>query len=201
MTAIPPRVVCLSGSLAPDSRTERVVRWFAGRWTRQGGHCDLFTGDDLDFPFYRTEGPRPEPVTRYLDALSGADAVLLASPAYHCAVSGLLKNALDYVNDLRAAPQPFLDGRPVGCVAVSLGNQGGAAVLTSLRTVAHALRGWPTPLGVALSGDTEVAADGRQVPEQVGGQLEVMLAQMWRMAAPNARRRQRAADPVPVARG
>ncbi|MFI2028779.1 NADPH-dependent FMN reductase [Streptomyces buecherae] len=40
-----------------------------------------------------------------------------SAPTYHGTVSGVLKNALDYVNDLIGEPRPFLDGRPVGCVA------------------------------------------------------------------------------------
>ncbi|WP_459249991.1 NADPH-dependent FMN reductase [Streptomyces youssoufiensis] len=45
-----------------------------------------------------------------------------SAPTYHGTVSGVLKNALDYVNDLIGEPRPFLDGRSVGCVAVAAGD-------------------------------------------------------------------------------
>ncbi|MBB5134391.1 hypothetical protein HNP84_004123 [Thermocatellispora tengchongensis] len=47
----------------------------------------------------------------------------------------------------------------MGCVAVARGDQGATTTLATLRTVAHALRGWPTPLGIALSGESARFAD------------------------------------------
>ena len=55
---------------------------------------------------------------------------MLVSPGYHGAVSGLVKNALDYVEDLRDEPRPYLDGRAVGCVAIALGWQAAVTTLT-----------------------------------------------------------------------
>jgi FMN reductase len=47
--------------------------------------------------------------------------------------------------------RPYLDGRAVGCVVTAYGWQGTGVVLTSLRSIVHALRGWPTPLGAAVN--------------------------------------------------
>ena len=77
---------------------------------------------------------------------SPATLIIVASPAYHGGVSGLVKNALDYVEDLRDAKRPYLDGRAVGCIACAGGWQAAVATLTGLRSISHALRGWPTPL-------------------------------------------------------
>ena len=90
--------------------------------------------------------------------ISTADGVLLVSPGYHGTVSGLVKNALDYVEDLRDEPRPYLDGRAVGCVALANGWQAAVTTLTALRSIVHALRGWPTPLGAAVN-STEVSFD------------------------------------------
>lgn len=147
MTSAIPRVVCLSGSLHPGSRTERLAMWCGSVLTEWGAQVRLFTGADLDVPHYRPlPAERAEPVRRMLAAITEADGVLLVSPTYHGTVSGVLKNALDYFNDLDTAPRPFLDGRPVGCVAVAAGDQGATSTLATLRTITHALRGWPTPL-------------------------------------------------------
>ena len=86
-----------------------------------------------------------------VDELRRADAVVLASSAYHGSIPGLLKNAIDYTQDLMRDDRPYLSGRPVGCIATGAGWQGVVTTLEHLRTVVHALRGWPTPLGVAIN--------------------------------------------------
>lgn len=193
MTSPTPNVVCLSGSLLARSRTERLARWCASTMTDLGAQVTLFTGADLDIPHYRPlPAERPEPVRRMLTAITGADGVLLVSPTYHGTVSGVLKNALDYVNDLATQPRPFLDGRPVGCVAVASGDQGATSTLATLRTITHALRGWPTPLGVTVWGPAAEFVDGAPDDERLIGQLRIMLGQVLTMSTLNARRRRRA---------
>src|SRR5262249_20408074 len=101
-----------------------------------------------------------------VDALREADGVVLVSPGYHGTVSGLVKNALDYVEALRADRRPYLDGRAVGCVALAQGWQAAVTTLTALRSIVHALRGWPTPLGAALnSSEVTFDADGCSDPQ------------------------------------
>jgi FMN reductase len=84
-------------------------------------------------------------------ALRRADAIVIGSPGYHGSVSGLVKNALDYVQEMAGDPRPYFTGRPIGCVATGAGWQGANSTLQTLRSIAHALRGWPTSLGLALN--------------------------------------------------
>ncbi len=65
---------------------------------------------------------------------------------------------------------------------MSAGDQGGAATLQTLRTVAHALRGWPTPLGVAVSHGRGLDADGSPESDRLVFQLRVMLGQVLTLA-------------------
>jgi NAD(P)H-dependent FMN reductase len=186
-------VVLLSGTPVGGSRVERIGAWCADYCVAAGGSAALFRGGDLDFPYYRPDRPeRDARQRRYLAALAGCDGVVLLSPAYHGAMSGLLKNALDYVNDLAGEDRPFLDGRAVGCVAVAQGDQGATTTLATLRIVAHALRGWPTPLGVALAGDrAEVTPAGEPGHPRCRDQLRLMLDQVLGMAGPAGDRRVR----------
>lgn len=173
-----PSIVVLSGSLRAGSTCDRVAQWCARQGEAFGAATRCFPGAALQFPFYRPGLSASDPaIADFLDALAGADGVVLVSPAYHGTVSGLLKNALDYVNDL-AGPRPFLDGRAVGCVAVGAGVQGAVSTLATLRTVAHALRAWPTPLGVVVTdpqafGPQETAAD-----DQCRARMGEMVAQV-----------------------
>lgn len=182
-----PRVVLVSGSLRDSSTSGRVATWCAEQFVRQGASARVFTGTDVEFPFYRPGlSARDERIRGFLDELAVADGVVLISPTYHGTLSGLLKNALDYANDL-AGPRVFLDGVPVGCVAVGGGTQGTASTLATLRTVCHALRAWPTPLGVTVHAwvDSPDEPAGTASPEQrrLRGQMEQLVAQVLAMAS------------------
>lgn len=102
-------------------------------------------------PFYVPQFfDRAAKARRLVNALRGADALIVATPGYHGSMSGMVKNAPDYPEDLRDDPPPYLDGVPVGCVVCASGSQSVGTALVALRSVVHALRGWPIPLGIAL---------------------------------------------------
>jgi FMN reductase len=63
----------------------------------------------------------------------------------------MVKNAIDYTEDLRDDERCYLTGKAVGLVATGAGWQGAVQTLVALRGIVHALRGWPTPLGVAVN--------------------------------------------------
>jgi FMN reductase len=189
-----PLVVGIGGTLRPGSGTERVLRAALHAAERRGARTMLIGGTGLDLPMYApAPGERTGPARALVDRIARADGVMLASPAYHGGVSGLVKNALDHVEDLRDAARPYLDGRAVGCIACAGGWQAAAATLTGLRSIAHALRGWPTPLGVALNTSEPVfGPDGALVDAAALGQLEILADQVVsfarRQAGPGARR-------------
>ena len=79
------------------------------------------------------------------------DGIILATPAYHGSISGLVKNALDYAEDLRSDARIYFDGCAVGCICCAAGWQAAGHTLVAMRTIAHALRGWPTPFGAMIN--------------------------------------------------
>ena len=115
----------------------------------------------------------------YIESVRRADALVIASPGYHGTVSGLVKNALDYLEELRRDQRPYLDGRPVGVLAVARGWQASVGTLGTLREVVHALRGWPTPLGLAINSSVTVFDDqGRTKDESTAAAVRVMAGQL-----------------------
>jgi FMN reductase len=166
-------VVGLGGTVRPGSSSERVLRDALDACERLGAETKLFAASDLNFPLYAPGVTGPTlPVKYYLDAVRQADGIVICSPGYHGGVSGLVKNALDWVEELRTDERPYFDGRAVGLIVVADGWQATMTTLTSLRSIVHALRGWPTPLGVAIN-----AAD----PASVAGaeaQLTLLASQI-----------------------
>ena len=141
---------------------------------------ESFFGDELAFPLFRPhEVPKDDNAVRFVAALRRADGVIIASPGYHGSVSGLIKNAIDYVELMRDDARPYLEGRPVGCISCAAGWQATASTLSSLRAIVHALRGWPTPLGAMLnSAVTTFTADGGWSDASVASQLSCIAKQV-----------------------
>ncbi len=92
--------------------------------------------DISDIPMYnedlRHEGSFPAEPHRLREQVRAADAILLACPEYNYAVTGPLKNALDWCS--RPPHQPFAY-KAVGIVGVSGGNAGTARAQSNLRII------------------------------------------------------------------
>ncbi|MDV6011311.1 NAD(P)H-dependent oxidoreductase [Haloechinothrix sp. LS1_15] len=145
-------MVGIGGSLRPGSQSERALRIALAGAADAGARTSVITGDALVLPFYDIAIPdRTRQAEQLVDAVRAADGLVIASPGYHGGMSGLVKNALDYLEDLGGEDRPYLDDRAVGTVAVAFGWQAAVTTLDQLRTTVHALRGWPTPLGGAVN--------------------------------------------------
>ena len=174
------RILGIGGSPRRGSSSERALQTALAAAARHGATVSSVVGADLVLPMYDPAGGTLlAPAKRLLAALTEADGLLIASPAYHGSTSGLMKNALDYVEELRDDARPYLSERAVGCLAVAQGWQSGVSTLGTLRTIVHALRGWPTPLGVVLNTSVSgFTADGDCADPQVREQIEVMARQV-----------------------
>lgn len=175
-----PFVVGLGGTLRADSSTERAVRYCLEAVERQGGRTRMFAGPDLELPMYAPHSLERTPAAlEFVSALRDADAVVVGSPGYHGAISGLVKNALDYIEDLREAPRVYLDNTPWGCISCAYGWQAAVGTLGQLRSIGHALRAWPTPLGVAINSADKIWAEtGELADGTVRGQLDMLATQL-----------------------
>jgi FMN reductase len=178
------RVVGIGGSRRPGSSTERVVSAVLAKLESHGACTMLYGGESLLFPHYEPGAPLTKAAADYLAAVRSADAVVLGSPGYHGGISGLVKNAVDYLEELRDDAVPYLDGKAVGCVSTAYGWQAAVSTLTSLRQTVHALRGWPTPYGIAMNVASGLySIDGRFTDARAGQAVGIMAGQIVRFAA------------------
>jgi FMN reductase len=182
----PPYIVGIGGTTRPQSTSERALRMALSAAAAEGANTLLLGADDLRLPMYTPDqGERTPAARRLVDELARADGVIISSPGYHGGLSGLIKNALDYAEDLRGADAPYLDGRAVGCIVCAAGWQATATTLTSLRSVVHALRGWPTPLGVTVNSSQALTTPDAAAPggdDAVHEQLKILGHQVVEFA-------------------
>ncbi|ACP21648.1 NADPH-dependent FMN reductase family protein (plasmid) [Sinorhizobium fredii NGR234] len=178
--SVAPLIVGLGGTTRDGSSTELALRYALNEAEQAGARTMLFNGQALMMPMYAPEVPhRTAEAQAFIAALRAADGIIIASPAYHGSISGLVKNALDYTEDMRNDAAAYLDGRAVGCITCAYGPQAAGTTLVALRSIVHALRGWPTPLGVGINSATcRFSPEGEPSETAIADQLKIMATQV-----------------------
>jgi len=178
----PLKVVGIGGTLRDGSSTERLVAAVLAACADQGAQTQLFGGSALKaLPHFNPESPeRTEGERALVEAVRTADAIVIGSPGYHGGVSGLVKNAIDLLEDLARDARPYFDGRPIGLIVSAAGWQATGVTLAALRGITHAMRGWPTPLGIAVNtvAQKPFGADGALVDADVAAAVAAQARQI-----------------------
>ena len=96
---------------------------------------------DLRLPLYdgdveEAEGI-PASVQTLADQIAAADAVLISTPEYNKGISGVMKNALDWVSRTKGAPWA---GKPVTIMSATAGRAGGERAQVMMRNCLVAFR-------------------------------------------------------------
>ena len=123
-------ILIINGSPRETGRTTQVTREIHKSY--QSSFLDL---SQLSLPIFTGEPHQyeTEEVQELIEKIEKADGILLATPEYHGAMSGALKNAFDFLNSA------YFAHKPVALLAVSGGGKGGINALNNLRTVTRAL--------------------------------------------------------------
>lgn len=184
------KVVGLGGTFRPNSSSERLVRSVLEHCATLGAQVEMFDGPALAaLPHFNPEAPERTPEQAALvAAVRGADALVIGTPGYHGSLSGLVKNAIDLLEDTNRDARVYWDGMPVGLVVSAAGWQAGGGTLAALRAITHAMRGWPTPLGLAINSIEQrpFGPDGALADPAIAAQVALMARQImgFRMEMP-----------------
>lgn len=181
-----PLIVGFGGTTRPGSSGERMVAAVLAATEQLGAETRLFGGAALAaMPHFAPENPgRTVEQIEFVETVRKADGIVIGSPGYHGGVSGLVKNAIDLLEDLRTDARVYFDGRAVGLIVTAAGWQAGGVTLSALRSITHAMRGWPTPLGIAINtiAQKPFDADGRLVDADIIAQVNAQAAQVMALA-------------------
>ena len=179
-----PLIVGIGGTPRPLSSSERALAISLEAARAEGAETIAFSGPDLMLPMYPPNSTeRTSEAQRLVDAFRRCNGVIIAAPSYHGSMSGLIKNALDYAEDLRTDQRVYLDGLAVGCIVCAGGWQAAGQTLAALRAIGHALRGWPTPLGAMLNTSSKLFDEaGNCLDLTAKMQLEVVGRQVTEFA-------------------
>lgn len=163
------RVQVIIGSTRPGRVSEKVAKWVEIEAKDLADtEAEIVDLADYDLPFldepispqYNPDR-KPNPVAKkFLDKLSEADAYVLVTPEYNRSYSGVLKNALDYI-DFQLAKKPV--------ALVAHGSTGGAQAVAHLRGVLPGLKSFTTPTATFVMGRAGELIDesGNLVDEEI----------------------------------
>lgn len=177
-------IVGIGGTTAPGSSTECAIQIALAAAEGAGAKVKLFDGAAISaLPHYAPGSIASSAgAAEMVDAVRAADGLIIASPGYHGSISGVVKNAIDYIEETAKDERAYLDGLPVGLIVTAYGWQATGSTLATLRSIVHALRGWPTPLGAAIKATRDMFRDGACSDPGAATQLDLVGRQVVEFA-------------------
>lgn len=156
------RIAILAGSNRRESASTRMARYLQTRIRALGHAAELFDLRETPLPLYDPDSGEQSAAVRELDRLMRkSDAIVLTSPEYHGTISGVLKNALDYLGS------EHFDGKAVLSVSAA-GGAVGVSSLTHMQAIVRNLHGVNCPDWISIGGDQRrFGPDGEPADERM----------------------------------
>jgi chromate reductase, NAD(P)H dehydrogenase (quinone) len=128
------RVLAISGSLRRDSHNTELLR-AAAELLPPPVELEIFDGLKAVEPYDEDDdrGAGPDGARRLREAISSADALLIAAPEYNSSIPGQLKNAIDWAS--RPGYESVFVGKPCFVATTSGGVLGGVRAQGQIKYV------------------------------------------------------------------
>ena len=149
------KLAVILGSTRQGRQTDKQAQWVINAAARMAGvDVELLDLNDYPMPFFAEPvSPRYNPhreidpiAQKWLARLEAAEAYVFVTPEYNHSITGVLKNALDYIDSQ-------LNRKPAAIVAH--GAVGGARAAMHLREILSESKAVPIPNFVAFHGISE----------------------------------------------
>jgi chromate reductase len=153
-----PKILTISGSLRKGSfnrmlLNEAIKAFGPADVTEANLHLPLYDGD-----LEEAEGI-PEAVQVLADQIKAADGIVISSPEYNKGVTGVIKNAFDWISRV---PGGVLKGKPTVLMSANAGRSGGEAgqIMTHACLVPLQAHMLPGPLLAVANAGSEFTEEG-----------------------------------------
>lgn len=179
------KIFAFAGSLRKDSFNKKLIRHVADVVRGKGHAVDLAEFNEFEMPLYNADVQQaqgfPDATQRLAGRITGADAIIIATPEYNYNIPGPLKNAIDWMS--RMNPQPFR-GRFMYLCATSGSPVGGHRVLWQMRPVIEGLGCMVYPDHFGLGGAPNAFDEHGKIKDQTqAGLLDTQLNGFLKYAA------------------
>jgi NAD(P)H-dependent FMN reductase len=136
-----PRILALAGSLRTGSYNKKILSAAADGARAAGADVTRIDLRDFPLPVYDADLESgeglPASAIRLKEHFKAADGLLIASPEYNSAISGTLKNVIDWVSRPAAGERPLecFKGKVAALCSASPGALGGVRGLAVVRLI------------------------------------------------------------------
>jgi chromate reductase len=177
------RILGISGSLRRNSHNTRLLRG-VGHLLPEGVELELFDQLAAIPPYNEDEEHETPPAVAALKAaISGADAVLVATPEYNASIPGVLKNALDWVSR-PVATNPLM-GKPAAVIGASTSLFGAVWAQAETRKVLSTIGARVVDREIPIpEADEALGADGLPLDDDARELLDATLTELIELSQP-----------------
>lgn len=179
----PQKVVALSGSLKKSSWNQMLATQAAGIAEELGADVVIVSLNDYPLPLFNEdiESEDNAAVNDLRAIISGADALIIASPEYNGSLTPALKNAIDWISRPNSDRdyQPRYSAQKAAIVSTSPGGLGGIRGLNHLREILTNLGTLVVPSQLAVPVSYEAFNDsGELVNAATVDRLKSIVSQL-----------------------
>jgi arsenical resistance protein ArsH len=137
----------------PYATAGKITGYFETQFREKGFVPRVFSLADAAIPFFDPlKQETPEAVQQMCNAFCEADLHVWLTPLYHGSMTGIMKNALDWLELTSRHGRPYLTGKVVALVSWANGSQAMQGI-NAMDAVAKALRAWVLPFSVPVLKD------------------------------------------------
>jgi chromate reductase len=157
------KLLGLAGSIRRVSKSKAILRTLA---EQSPADVEVTIFDLADIPMYNQdlEEDLPAPVRALRDAVAASDGLIVVSPEYNHGMSGVIKNAIDWVS--RPGYASVLVNKGVAIITTSESPLGGARAQADLHKMFLSCLSRIAPgREVSIGGTAKSVVDGRLVDE------------------------------------
>ncbi len=160
------KVLGVSGSMRETSHGAKALMIALEAARQYGAQTRLLDLRALDLPVFRPDRSSDLPaVKEAIEAVSWADALIIATPDYHGGMSGAVKNFLDY-------HWKEFTGKLFGYICSS--HEKGLTAMDQLRTAVRQCYGWSLPYGATVHGSQDFNGEGKLINESLHRRLRML---------------------------
>jgi len=181
----PPKILAFAGSTREGSYNKQLLKLAAAAASKAGGDVQVIDLRDLPLPIYdgdlESREGLPENARKLKQLFISHQAILISSPEYNSSVSGVLKNAIDWVSRPAPGEAPLagFEGKVAGLLSASPGALGGLRGLVQLRAILGNIRVLVLPDQVAVSRANEAFdAEGRLKDPKLQASVEKLAEKL-----------------------
>lgn len=175
------KVVAFAGSLRKDSFNAQLAKVAGLAALNAGAEVEVVNLADYDIPLFNEDLEKqqvPVGVAALKQKIAAADALLVASPEYNGSISGVLKNALDWLSRSEADQKPAFRDTTVGLLSTSPGGLGGIRGLAHVRDIFVGMGSLVLSNQLAVGSSYQVFKEGQISDEGMQARVEQLATEL-----------------------